>query len=250
MGVPALQLTLFVVVGRTRTFPTKEATLSADMAFHIVWYCNLSDLQWYGNKDYMILRYFWSSVIVEKGHTQRASCLPVWLWMSHAFLFCEWDLTHCVDRWRIRWFGTITRTMELFIKMRQKKKKKKKRPKLVLWASLHDNVPTVDDKSLEHSLGKVDSLNWSVPLGSHWNSYQFSSHVLSICLLEQDCLQRRSLAHSVWVETLKTRFNRNRTLEEQMTSPWTWSRPPRQSPSQCPHLIGQPVSHHLNVHTQ
>ena len=40
-----------------------------------------------------------------------------------------------------------------------KKDKKKKRPKLVLWASLHDNVPTVDDKSLEHSLGKVDSLN-------------------------------------------------------------------------------------------
>lgn len=128
MGVPALQLTLFVVVGRTRTFPTKEATLSADMAFHIVWYCNLSDLQWYGNKDYMILRYFWSSVIVEKGHTQRASCLPVWLWMSCAFLFCEWDLTHCVDRWMIRWFGTITRTMELFIKMRQKKTKRRKDP--------------------------------------------------------------------------------------------------------------------------
>ena len=45
MGVPALQLTLFVVVGRTQTFPTEEATLSADMAFHTVWYCNLSDLQ-------------------------------------------------------------------------------------------------------------------------------------------------------------------------------------------------------------
>lgn len=177
MGVPALQLTLFVVVGRTQTSPTEEATLSADMAFHIVWYCNLSDLQRYGNKDYVILRYLWSSVCVEKGHTETASCFPVWLWMSCAFLFCEWDLTHCVDRWMIRWFGTITRTMELFIKMRQKKKKKKKRPKLVLWSSLHDNVPTVDDKSLEHSLGKVDSVNWSVPLGSHWNSSIFISHL-------------------------------------------------------------------------